>query len=426
MSKTDESQTLKREISLSILLALSFLISFGYLLSRLPNGLADAEPMIQAFGTMNFGLDPYIANQHIGAGPLGIFFIGITLGQVSVGFAPLFWHVANALGFMIFIRSLGFYSSIQQFITLIFPCLFLAPVRESLVNNQITGLALGFLGLGVIGTQSPGYFQLLSLRVLSSASLILSFALKPNLVFFALLILLIKSKKTIFFDLAVTFILMNLTLTAVTRLDVWSLHKSWLTQLLEFGLTKSSSLETHSIYKLLPANSVGLILKLTISMSFFLILALIAVKYRKNWSLLYFLAFIPPLFLNYVHLLDASAICICILSGLISIQNRAVIFSALFMLIISESDKVQNVVFLAGTLIAISVALRIFFEFEGNALGLKTVFFNVTLYALVQLLNNFLEGKVANVQSLQILEIALLSMIYVRSIIVKERLVLNA
>jgi len=151
-----------------------------FLILWLPNSLADTS--IYFFGGQKIfnGLNAYDGGSPFFSGPAGglsVFLIGRVL---SIENFPWIWQVLNLLGVSYF-----FYFVLKRFKVdrnlVIFICIFLftAPVREMVVNNQITGFTLGSSSL-IIFLSIRYRYRAASLTCL--LPLYLLFELKPNLV----------------------------------------------------------------------------------------------------------------------------------------------------------------------------------------------------------------------------------------------------
>ena len=172
-------RNLNSKISLSVRV-LFFLLCPAFLILWLPNSLADTS--IYFFGGREVfsGSSPYDGDSPFFSGPAGglsVFLIGRVL---SIENYPWIWQAVNLLGvsyfFYFVLRTLKVNRNLVIFTCIL---LFAAPVREMVVNNQITGFALGSSSL-IISLSNR--YRSRSGSLVCLVPLYLLFELKPNLV----------------------------------------------------------------------------------------------------------------------------------------------------------------------------------------------------------------------------------------------------
>jgi hypothetical protein len=157
-----------------------FIVCVTFLAFWLPNSLADTSIYFSGGQKIVEGIDAYNGDSPFFSGPTGsaaFYFLGKLL---LIERFPFVWHLVNVLGLCFFFYFILKLFRIESHRLIIIGLLLLsAPVREMIVNNQVTGFAIG-LSSSVIYFSSK-----FTGRVSTAASLILLallFEFKPNLV----------------------------------------------------------------------------------------------------------------------------------------------------------------------------------------------------------------------------------------------------
>lgn len=157
-----------------------FVVCVTCLAFWLPNSLADTSIYFSGGKKIVEGVDAYNGDSPFFSGPTGsavFYFLGKLL---LIERFPFVWQLVNVLGLCFFFYFILKSFRIQRYTVMIIGLLLLsAPVREMIVNNQVTGFAIG-LSSSVIyfSSKFTGW-------VSTTASLILLallFEFKPNLV----------------------------------------------------------------------------------------------------------------------------------------------------------------------------------------------------------------------------------------------------
>ena len=146
----------------------------------LPNSLADTSIYFSGGQKIVEGADAYNGDSPFFSGPTGsavFYFLGKLL---LIERFPFVWQLVNVLGLCFFFYFILKSFRIQRYTVMIVGLLLLsAPVREMIVNNQVTGFAIG-LSSSVIyySSKFTSWISTTSSLIL----LVLLFEFKPNLV----------------------------------------------------------------------------------------------------------------------------------------------------------------------------------------------------------------------------------------------------
>jgi len=156
-----------------------FVVCLTCLAFWLPNSLADTSIYFSGGRKIVEGIDAYNGDSPFFSGPTGsaaFYFLGKLL---LIERFPFVWQLVNVLGLCFFFYFILKSFRIQRYTLIIIGLLLLsAPVREMIVNNQVTGFAIGLSSSVVyFSSKFTGW-------VSTTASLILLtllFEFKPNL-----------------------------------------------------------------------------------------------------------------------------------------------------------------------------------------------------------------------------------------------------
>jgi len=159
---------------------LIYLLSFASLMHWVSNSLADTSIYFGGGDKLIHGLNPYDGSSPLFSAPTGtkfLYFAGVLL---QIDQLPIIWNIVNILGvsifFFIVLRILALEKNELVIIAIL---LVSSPVREMVVNNQVTGFVLGVTSLSIYFAQRSGS----SIRVLLLLfPIFISFELKPNLI----------------------------------------------------------------------------------------------------------------------------------------------------------------------------------------------------------------------------------------------------
>lgn len=157
-----------------------FVVCVTCLAFWLPNSLADTSIYFSGGQKIVEGVDAYNGDSPFFSGPTGsavFYFLGKLL---QIERFPFVWQLVNLLGLCFFFYFVLKSFRIQRYTVMIIGLLLLsAPVREMIVNNQVTGFAIG-LSSSVIyfSSKFTGWVS----TTFSLILLALLFEFKPNLV----------------------------------------------------------------------------------------------------------------------------------------------------------------------------------------------------------------------------------------------------
>ncbi len=247
------------------------------------------------------GQNPYSGDLPFFSGPAGGWFLYVVGKVLFIEAFPFVWQIVNLLGVSIFFHTiltkLGVHSNL---ILLLAIMLLSSPIREMVVNNQVTGFVLGTAAFA-IRTRLRTVHNIVI--ILNSSLLYLMFELKPNLVLgFVIYFTVINKEKLHLIILSVTsiFVLANLLL-----MD--GIYLKWFNAIQSQGVANLTGYESLGlstfIYEsdLLNKENARIL-----GMSLFLfcfVLVLIAALFK---GIRIFLPAIPllPIFFPYLHYLD--------------------------------------------------------------------------------------------------------------------------
>jgi hypothetical protein len=159
---------------------LIYLLSFASLIHWVSHSLADTSIYLGGGDKLIHGLNPYDGSSPLFSAPTGtkfLYFAGVILHIEQL---PIMWNIVNILGVSIFFFLVLRILALEKYALVITAMLLIsAPVREMVVNNQVTGFVLGVTSLSIYFAQNLGS----SVRVLLLLfPIFISFELKPNLI----------------------------------------------------------------------------------------------------------------------------------------------------------------------------------------------------------------------------------------------------
>ncbi len=158
-----------------------FSVCFLFLTLRGPHSLADSSIYFSGGQKLVAGIDPYDGGSPIFSAPLGSRFFYVVGKSLNIVHFPIIWQIVNIVGvsffFFIFLRELKF----KFYTTSISGLLLLsAPVREMVINNQVTGFVLGIAAICIYFSK---VFANKFLKISLLIPIYLACELKPNLIF---------------------------------------------------------------------------------------------------------------------------------------------------------------------------------------------------------------------------------------------------
>jgi hypothetical protein len=182
--------------------------------------LADTSIYFGGGDKLVHGLNPYDGSSLLFSAPTGAKFLYIAGVLLQIEQFPVIWNIVNILGVSIFFYLVLRILTLEKYAVIIVAILLVtSPVREMVVNNQVTGFVLGVTSLSIHFAQTSES----KLRVLLLLfPIYISFELKPNLILGFLIYYLWFHKKVIGFrsSLVISAILaLNLLLFRFEYLD---------------------------------------------------------------------------------------------------------------------------------------------------------------------------------------------------------------
>lgn len=307
-----------------------FVVCVTCLTFWLPNSLADTSIYFSGGQKIVEGADAYNGDSPFFSGPTGsavFYFLGKLL---LIERFPLVWQLVNVLGLCFFFYFILKSFKIQRYTLLIISLLLLsAPVREMIVNNQVTGFAIG-LSSSVIyfSSKFTGW-------VSTTASLILLallFEFKPNLVLGFVLYFLYLNRNQI---KLLTFSLISI-LAGFLWLTGPEVYSDWIFFIRTSGSEKLTGYESLGISSFLfengflnlnSARNLGVLL-FVFSLAFTLILLIRSNS--ESWTLAVpFLVLMFP----YIHYLDFISVVPFLCVILLRKESLAALASAVLVLL---------------------------------------------------------------------------------------------
>jgi len=167
------------EISQKVQIAV-FLISVATLTYWVPNSMADASIYFNGGSDLFHGENPYDGSSPFFSAPTGAKFLYVIGEVLLITKLPIIWNIVNILGISAFCYVIFKIAGNKENVLLFISVLLLsAPVREMVVNNQVTGFVLGITAVSIYLAKT---LESSSAKVLCFVPIYIVFELKPNLV----------------------------------------------------------------------------------------------------------------------------------------------------------------------------------------------------------------------------------------------------
>jgi hypothetical protein len=276
------------------------LFLFGVLpfyLVSFPNKVPDAQIYIDAGANVLAGLSPYENDIRVGSGPIASIVIYLISCLSPDDYLPILLRLLNILGFL-FLYSLLAKGSPTLRVLAFIPILYLSgPVREVLVNNQVTGILALFISLAIFVWRKIHRASNISSSSLFVLLLLISFELKPNLGTPIIIYFLSKMNLGQLTRFLISFCAVEISAALFYVLVLKkNLTAEWISRLLNFSSVDPAGNDALSIWVWVPQQAAQAISYVV----FFLLLLMIILAQGNglHW------AFLSPLSLVYVHLLD--------------------------------------------------------------------------------------------------------------------------
>lgn len=266
-----------------------------------PNSLADTSIYFNGGRKLVHGFNPYDGSSPFFSAPLGGKFL-FAVGQLlQIEQFPIVWQMVNIFGVSLFFLVIMKLQNADIFtIPLMSILLLTAPVREMVVNNQVTGFALGVSSLVIYLSDK---FKSQFLTTLLFLPMYCVFELKPNIVL-GLLTYYLLSNRNSFLNAHGIFILVVLFFNLTIFSDQYIL---WLKYITSQGVSNITGFESLGLSTLFFESSIlGLDSAKRLGLLIFLFVLAVYVFQVKQKSLQSHIIFIPLITVTfpYLHLID--------------------------------------------------------------------------------------------------------------------------
>lgn len=293
---------------------------FLFLTLRGPYSLADSSIYFGGGQKLAAGLNPYDGSSPIFSAPLGsrfIYFVGTALNIVQI---PIIWQIVNITGvsffFLIFLRELKFKFYTTSLVGLL---LLSAPVREMVINNQVTGFVLGIAAICIYFSK---VFENEFLKILLLIPIYLACELKPNLIFGFLVYFLWINRK--WYKQFLSVFLVGIFL--LYQFGVLSEYGDWILHISTQGYKNLTGFESLGLSSLLfEAHICGYETSRIVGLAFFTLslLLLFAVLFKNEDRIIVMVIPLVGLSFPYLHYLDLIVALPIVISVLF--QNRRMV-----------------------------------------------------------------------------------------------------
>lgn len=364
---------------------------------EVPN-LRDVGVYIDAGRAVLNGLNPYST---VGSrfGDLGPIPIAILSYVVPFKFTTLFFQLINLICVYYFINVFGNLYGTKNRDLIFLTCLFIAPTREMLVTNQVTGMLMGLIALGYslyLHAIKTGTFPTL---ILSGLMFAVAGDLKPHIVGVFLLCLAANSRTYKLLIVTASSWLVGHLVIDLSQRRI--LEKDWLESMRSLQERSSQGKLGDSvsfwpwIYKLLNVEGLpGILTTLPITLA---LIACIVISRRKEFKSIIPWAFLVPSLSIYFHFYDAVPIFVIILIMLRLNVDGSILALIAFLLIPKEYLEIKN-----QLLIIFFMILWIYFSKRPHSfLKIPAVYISVNM---LHILNSFLTKDEYLLQSLVVSE----------------------
>lgn len=266
-----------------------------------PNSLADTSIYFNGGRKLVHGFNPYDGSSPFFSAPLGGKFL-FTVGRLlQIEQFPIVWQMVNIFGvslfFLVIMKLQNAYISAVPLIGIL---LLTAPVREMVVNNQVTGFALGVSSLVIYLSDK---FKSQFLTTLLFLPMYCVFELKPNIVLGLLAYYLLRNRN-LFLNVHGIFILVVLFFNLTIFSDQYIL---WFKYITSQGVSNITGFESLGLSTLLFESSLlGLDSARRLGVLIFLFVLAVYVLQVKRKSLQSHFIFMPLITVTfpYLHLID--------------------------------------------------------------------------------------------------------------------------
>lgn len=317
-------------------------------------------------------------------------------------------RIMSLAGIFIFFKILFPGKSKLESLTVFFIVIWLSPVRELMVTNQMSGIAVGLSALGV--RLMKDFESIKSIKkeyVLGALFWTMALDMKPHICVLFFLSWIIYNKSYSKFLLVILMWVVTHLIIDISQMRI--LEFDWLTNLMGLNerASKSSLGDSLSFWPIL--NYYVDASKTLHLLSIFVTLILTAVcfylAYSGKWQDAMVLSFVIPSFFIYYHYYDAVPLCVLFALILLRVKNQFLAsFAVSFILIPKEYTVLRNqvlVIFVVAFLFAWKIVGDKNFKLGRN---LFAVIVGLALSIVLHLLNTTLELSEHLLQSLIVTE----------------------
>ena len=324
---------------------ISILFSMLYILGYYHDGgnLRDAGVYFDSGIAVLKGENPYVASRWGSFGPVPF---SILLSVIPEGIRAIAVRILSLAGIYVFFRIFYPNKRLIEPLAISLIILWTSPVRELMVTNQMTGIAIGLLALGVKFLNPFISFRDITKETIMGALFFaMALDLKPHICIFFFLSWVIYKKSFQKFSIVVLTLFLTHLIINLSQMRI--LEKDWFTSL--SGVNKSASQAS-----LGDSLSFWPILNYFIDATLFLYFASILITcalagacfywaYKGRWEQVLFLSFFIPSTSIYYHYYDAIPLCVFFVVMLFRIDNPFLIsFAVSFILIPKEYMSFRN------------------------------------------------------------------------------------
>lgn len=391
------SRILSAKLSLRMQFLL-YLASFSILVLWVSGSLADTAYYYQSGQKVFQGQNPYSGDLPFFSGPTGGWFLYVVGKVFFIESFPFVWQIVNLLGVSIFFHTiltkLGVHSNL---ILLIATMLLSSPIREMVVNNQITGFVLGVAAFAIRTSLRTVHNIVI---ILNSILLYLMFELKPNLVLGFVIYFIVTNKDKlhlIFLSVTSIFAIANLLL-----MD--GVYLNWFNAIQSQGVANLTGYESLGfstfIYEsdLLSKENARI---LGLSLFLFCLVLVLITALLKDIRITLLAIPLLPVFFPYLHYLD-FAITVPFIIYCVLYQTNLRYFAPIAIVILYLPGPTDGL--LKNVLVFIILAAVITYDFYRCKLG-WTVIVGILFGAALLLSNFLLDSLIRNEHQLQSLTV---------------------
>lgn len=365
-----------------------------------PGSMADAFIYFNGGDKLLHGMDPYDGSSPFFSAPTGAKFMYLVGKSLLITQFPFIWTVVNILGVSAFFYVVLKFFNTQRYLMLTASLLLLtAPVREMVVNNQVTGFVLGLTSLSIY---LAARLDSSSGKALLFLPIFLSFELKPNLIIGFLIYYLWTHRGLSFLRcwLPIGVILVSNTMIFSNQ------YLRWIKNVSSQGLKNITGFESLGLSTLAyESNILGYesARMLGVVLFIFTFLFYFSTFLTKNENLSFSFAPLLTLSFPYLHLLDLIIALPFIIPRILQQKNHRVLAPILCAVIYfprpSESG-IKNLAIILLTILISGLQLRENRNFREFGISVFTGF-AVVLSNLTLPLNNLSDHEIQNFTALR-------------------------